>query len=277
MTSTSAALTQVVGAVVTTTAVTSSLNPSVVGQSVTFTATVGTTGTITPTGNINFLDGATVLGSIAITANKTAAFTTFALALGSHPITATYVGDTNYVTSTSAAVTQVVNKAATTAALTFQEPIDPRTVGHVYGNLASTTAGTQTGTVVFNDGATVLSTVTPTSNVATYSTAALATGSHTITATYSGDATFGGVTSASLTQVVALLVVSDFSLSVPTGTQTINLGETATYNISATSVNGAFNKALCHDVGNGASSRRDSYAFAPPTITPGTTSRGLRC
>ncbi len=271
VTSTSAALTQVVGAVVTTTAVTSSLNPAVVGQSVTFTATVSTAGTLTPTGNINFLDGATVLGSIAITANKTAAYTTSALALGSHTITATYVGDTNYVTSTSAAVTQVVNKAVTTAALTSS--VNPSTPGQSVtftATLASTTAGTETGTVVFNDGATVLSTVTLTSNVATYSTASLATGSHTITATYSGDATFGGVTSASVTQVVAPLVVSDFSLTVPAGTQTVNPGGTATYTISANSINGAFNNVVTMSVTGlpvGATA-----TFTPPTITPGAAS-----
>jgi len=271
VTSTSAALTQVVGAVVTTTAVTSSLNPSVIGQSVTFTATVSTTGTLTATGNINFLDGATVLGSIAITANKTAAYTTSALAVGSHTITATYVGDTNYVASTSTAVTQVVNKAVTAAALTSSaNPSTPGQSVTFTATLSSTTAGTQTGTVVFNDGATVLSTVTLTSNVATYTTTALATGSHTITATYSGDATFGGVTSPGVTQVVAPLIVSDFALSVPTGSQTINPGGIATYTIAAASVNGAFNNAVTMSVTGlpaGATA-----AFAPATITPGATS-----
>ena len=48
------------------------------------------------TGNVSFYDGATLLGSIAVGANKTAALTTSALAAGSHNITATYAGDTNF-------------------------------------------------------------------------------------------------------------------------------------------------------------------------------------
>jgi hypothetical protein len=60
-----------------------------------------------------------LLGSTAITANKTASFMTSSLAIRSHTITAMYVGDTNYVASTSVALTQVVNKAATTATLTL--------------------------------------------------------------------------------------------------------------------------------------------------------------
>jgi len=270
VTSTSAAVTEVVNTVPTTTAVTSSLNPSPTGGSVTFTATVSTTGSIAPTGNINFYDGATLLDSTAIAANKTATFTTSALALGSHTITATYVGDTNYVTSTSAAVTQVVNKAATTAALTSS--LNPSVIGQSVtftATLTSGTAGTPTGTVAFSDGSTVLSTVTLTSNVATYSTAALATGSHTITATYSGDGTFGGVTSPGVTQVVQPLVLPDFTLSIPAGTQTIDPGGSATYSISATSINGAYNNVVTMSVTGlpvGATA-----TFVPPTITPGAT------
>jgi hypothetical protein len=73
-----------------------------------------------------------------------------------------------------------------------------------------------------------------------------------------------------VTQVVAPLVVSDFSLSAPTGTQTIDPGGVATYTISATSVNGAFNSAVTMSVTGlpvGATA-----SFAPPTITPGASS-----
>ena len=49
----------------TTTAVGSSVNPSVVGQAVTYTATVAVTapGSGTPTGNIEFLDGGTAIST----------------------------------------------------------------------------------------------------------------------------------------------------------------------------------------------------------------------
>jgi len=60
--STAAALSQVVGTATTTTTVTSSGSPSVVGAAVTYTATVadGSSG-FTPTGTVSFSDGVTQL------------------------------------------------------------------------------------------------------------------------------------------------------------------------------------------------------------------------
>jgi len=92
------------------TLVTSSLNPSVVGQSVTFTATV--TGTVgTPTGSVTFYQGATPLGASSLNASGVATYTTNALAIGSQSITATYGGDQSYVASTAGGVAQAVNIA----------------------------------------------------------------------------------------------------------------------------------------------------------------------
>ena len=96
----------------TTTTLVSSLNPSTVGQPVTFTATV--TG-IAPTGNVVFRDGAnTIAGCSAVALAgagnaRTAACTTSALAQGTRSITAAYAGDAGNVASTSTALSQVVN------------------------------------------------------------------------------------------------------------------------------------------------------------------------
>ena len=82
--STSAPVSQVVNAAapgVTATALVSSLNPSTVGQAVTFTATVS--GGTSPTGNVQFREGATVLATVPL-AGATAAFTTSALSVGVH-------------------------------------------------------------------------------------------------------------------------------------------------------------------------------------------------
>jgi Bacterial Ig-like domain (group 3)/CARDB len=94
----------------TTTALTSSLNPSTVNANVTFTATVTAlgSGVTSPTGTVTFMDGATTLGSVAVSGGK-AAFSTSTLAVGSHSITAVYSGDFKNFTSTSATLTQVVN------------------------------------------------------------------------------------------------------------------------------------------------------------------------
>ena len=98
----------------TTTSLTWSANPSVFGQSVTFTATVAAVspGSGTPTGTVNFLDGTTTIGTgIALNSSGVATFSTSTLTVSGSPlsITAVYSGDTNFTTSTSNAVSQVVN------------------------------------------------------------------------------------------------------------------------------------------------------------------------
>ena len=91
----------------TTTALASSANPSASGQAVTFTATVPASGTGTPTGTVTFKAGATALGPVTtLDALGQATFTTSALTVGSHSITAVYGGDANFATSTSAALNQ---------------------------------------------------------------------------------------------------------------------------------------------------------------------------
>ncbi len=67
----------------------SSLNPAMVGQSVTFTAQLSATSG-TPTGTIQFLDGANALSSQLVSGNGSASFTTSSLSVGSHTITANY-------------------------------------------------------------------------------------------------------------------------------------------------------------------------------------------
>src|SRR5262249_51363961 len=112
----------------TTTTLQSSLNPSSVGQSVTFTATVigasGATGT--PTGSVTFFDGATTLQVVPLSAAGTASISSSSLAAGTHAIRATYSGDTNF-TSSAANLSQVVNRVATTT--TVQSSANPSTTG----------------------------------------------------------------------------------------------------------------------------------------------------
>jgi hypothetical protein len=92
------------GAAATTTTLVSSLNPSLFGQFVTFTATVSGT---TPTGTVQFFDGAMPLGTVPLS-GTTAALTTSTLASGTHPITAVYSGDADDAPSTSPVLNQIV-------------------------------------------------------------------------------------------------------------------------------------------------------------------------
>lgn len=92
----------------TTTALTSSPNPSAYGQAVTFTALVASAGASRPTGRVTFTDGTTTIGSAAVSGGV-ATFKKPKLAVGSHSITARYDSDAVSATSTSAVLIQVVN------------------------------------------------------------------------------------------------------------------------------------------------------------------------
>jgi len=94
-----------------TTTVVSSKNPSTVGQSVTFTATVGPAGPPVPAGTVAFTsNGTTIIGctAVAVTAVRTAACTTTSLPKATDTIKASYSGNTSY-TGSSGTVTQTVN------------------------------------------------------------------------------------------------------------------------------------------------------------------------
>jgi hypothetical protein len=67
----------------------------------------------TPTGNVTFLDGITSLGPAALSSGV-ATFSAGGLALGTHSITAQYLGNSDYVGSTSAATSQDVTAPAIT-------------------------------------------------------------------------------------------------------------------------------------------------------------------
>src|SRR5262249_7487842 len=131
---------------------------SVFGQAVAFLAIVTPTGG-TPTGPGDFPDRSTDLTprGIILTRGR-ATFTTAALSVGSHTITASYSGDTNFKVSTASSI-QMVSRAATTMALTSS--VSPAVSGQKIVFRATVRAvapgtGTPAGTVDFKDGATDL-------------------------------------------------------------------------------------------------------------------------
>jgi hypothetical protein len=104
-------VTLTVTSVATTTAVTSSANPSVYGQPVTFTATVSANapGSRTPTGSVDFVDTTTGtdLGTVTLSSSGTASVTVANLAVGSHVIVAAYAGQGIFLGSNSTLTQQV--------------------------------------------------------------------------------------------------------------------------------------------------------------------------
>ena len=230
-TSTSAVLSQTVNKLVSNMALTSSANPSTYGQSGGFTAAVSP---VTATGTVQFLDGSTVLGAVTISGGvATLSFST--LSAGAHSITAVYSGDTSDATSISAVLTQTVNKATSSVALTSSA--NPSTFGQTLAFTATVSPSTATGTVQFLDGATALGTVTITGGTAALSLSVLSVGAHSLTAVCSGDANYLPSTSAPVTQTVNKIVSSaavTSSLNPSIYNQTIAL----TAQVTPTSANG---------------------------------------
>lgn len=187
----------------TTTNVAASRNPSVFGQQVSFTVTVSPSSpsSLTPSGSVTINDGSTTLGTVALTSGA-AIFNTSTLALGSHSITASYSGDSNFAASASTPLTQFVNQGTTTASVSASP--NPGIVGQPVTLTATITPvapaiGTPTGTVTFLDGTTSLGTGALSAGQATLTTSLLAAGSHSITATYAGGSNFLGSSSSVVT------------------------------------------------------------------------------
>ena len=202
--STSPVLAQTVQVGSSSTALVSSANPSALGQPVTFTATVSVTAGL-PTGSVTFKDGGTVLGTTSLNPGGWTTLSTSALASGAHSITAVYSGDGNIAGSTSAVLAQTVSAGPSTVAVVSS--LNPALLGQPVTFTATVSvglgAGTPTGTVTFKDGTTVLGTGTLNAGGwTTLSLSSLTVGSHSITAVYGGDTSFGGSSSDVLTQTV---------------------------------------------------------------------------
>ncbi|MDX6386152.1 MAG: hypothetical protein QOK48_3725 [Blastocatellia bacterium] len=111
-----------------TTAVTSSVNPSNVGQSVTFTATVSSAAG-TPTGTVQFKDNGVNLGGPVTLVSGVATLTTSTLTTGLHSITADYGGDGNFnVSSGTLSGGQIVGVALMFSAATYNTTESSRSV-----------------------------------------------------------------------------------------------------------------------------------------------------
>jgi hypothetical protein len=235
----------------------SSLNPAFYGQSVKFTASVAPSlpAATVPTGTVTFKDGSTTLGSGALTSG-TATFTTITpLTAGSHPITASYSGDSNFAPRVSAPLPQTVNPASTAIAIT-NSSINPSTTAQAVTFTATLTsptasvAGVAGETVTFMDGVTSLGTGTlNASGQATSAPQTLSTtGIHPITVVYAGDANFSSNTSPAFSQTVnstgatlTTTAITNTTVSRPTPGQpagTLQLEQTVSFTVQVSTASG---------------------------------------
>jgi Bacterial Ig-like domain (group 3)/Bacterial Ig-like domain (group 1)/Leishmanolysin/Filamin/ABP280 repeat len=124
---------QVVNPAATTTAVSSSVNPSALGQSVTFTATVTAVapGAGTPAGSVRFRVDDANFGSppnVTLVNGVATSSATSSLTLGAHTVTADYAGTTTFAPSADT-LDQVVESAGAAATLQVTGMPDPVPAG----------------------------------------------------------------------------------------------------------------------------------------------------
>jgi hypothetical protein len=220
----------------TTVALASSQNPSLALDSVTFLATVSNGGSKPPSGNVIFSDGATVLGTVALTAAGTASFAAPSLATGQHTISAAYGGDALDLASVSPALSQSVQLRPTTATLTASST---SLTGGQQVTLISVVrySGpvTPTGKITFLNNGNLLGTVAlDATGVATY-TLNILTSSATVVATYSGDTVYAGSTSAQTNITVA--PPTQFSMALNPSSVTLQSQQHMTTTLTITSLN----------------------------------------
>jgi Bacterial Ig-like domain (group 3) len=204
--STSAILVQVVqgSAFATTTVLTPSTTSATAGQPITLTTDV-TSVSGTPSGAVEITDGTSTLATVTLDGTGKASLTTSSLSVGTHTLAADYSGDAKFGTSASETVSVLIQPnplAATTTLLASS--VNPSTVASPITLTATVTSasGTPTGTVEFQDGSSVLGTVTLVSGLATLNSVSLtAAGTHLLSAVYGGDSNYAG-SSGPLTQVV---------------------------------------------------------------------------
>jgi ELWxxDGT repeat protein len=192
-------VTQPAGAVDTTTGLTASASSVPEGQSVTFTATVTPDHGVLDGGSVDFVDGTADLGTVTVDAGGHASLSV-ALAVGTHHVTAVYLGDANFNGSTSPDVPVTVTQGIDTAtALSASASSVPAGEAVTFTATVSSALGAvDGGSVDFRDGQTDLGSVAVGGDGVATLTAALPIGPHDVIAVYSGDAAFNGSTSPSV-------------------------------------------------------------------------------
>lgn len=185
----------------------SSSNPSVVGQAVTFTDTVTSPDTGGPAsgGSVTFtIDGTptTVPLGAGGTASVSQTFTT----VSTHSVSASYSGSSSSAGSNSTTLTQQVQQASTTTTLA-PAPASPSRYGQPVTFTITVAAsapgsGTPTGTVSLTDGGTIIATGVLSGGSASFTISSLALGNHTLQAQYAGTADYQGSSSATQTYTV---------------------------------------------------------------------------
>jgi hypothetical protein len=183
---------------------------------------------------------------------------------GTHNVRASYPGDTVYAGSNSTTV-PLVGLLGTTTVLTSSAESVPNGTPFTFTATVTSTSGTPTGSVSFYDSTTLLGTATLSSTgVATFSDT-LSAGTHSVTATYTGDNNYSPSTSAAIS--VTVTTDTDFVVGSANQSGFVNPGGKVALAVVVVSVNGAYNAPVALTAAGlpaGATA-----TFSPSSVTPG--------
>jgi len=220
----SAIATVIVTAATPTVTLGTSTSASTYGSAVNLTASLSGPGIIT--GTVTFKDGVTTLGSAAV-AGGAATFSTSALAVGGHSITAVYSGDVNHAGVTTSSVSVTVGQI--TPVVSLSSSTSSASFGSALTLTASvSSAASPGGSVIFKDGTTTLGSAAISGGTASLTVASLGQGGHTITAVYGGDANNLSATSASV-----LVTITQVATGVTLGVSAASASYGATLTLTA--------------------------------------------
>ena len=196
------------------------------GTPFTLTANVKSTTSQIPTGTVTFCKNGSVLGTASL-ANGVATYSLALTSLDGSTMTASYSGDTNFLTAKSNSVAIAAQPATTTNLLTASPNPDPIGGTVTFTSTLSSLNGTPTGDVTFYDGTVSLAVVSLVSGVAQYSTNTLTVGPHNITSVYAGSPLFSASTSNAVVETVP-----DFSISAAPASRSLYTGEATSYTVT---------------------------------------------
>jgi len=183
---------------------TTALTVAPVGATATLTAQV-TAVSGTASGLVEFFNGATSLGTVALNGAASATLTTSALVASLYTFKAIYETTTPFNGSMD---TEIYTVVGTTTSTVVTSSINPASAGAAVTFTAVVTGSTPTGTVTFYAGVAALGTGTLASGSATFTTSGLGAGAHIMKATYNGSPIHQPSTSLTMTQTMTAIAGS---------------------------------------------------------------------
>jgi hypothetical protein len=251
----------------TTTTVVPSATSVAFGTNVTLTATVSASST--PTGSVTFSDGNTALAAVTLNGSGVGTYSTSALSVGVHSITASYAANSTFGGSISPAVAVTVTQPVLPATTSTLSALPTTVTSGANVTFTDTVApasgtGTPTGMVTFMNGTTNLGSSVLAGGVATFSTTSLPVGADSVTAVYGGDTNFSGSTSNAVTVTVSAVAPS-FTIAASPVSATVTAGASTTTTITVTPT-GGFNSQVsfaCTGLPTGG-----TCSLSPTTVTP---------